>query len=145
MKNIETKNVEIAGGIIISKEKKILLVYQYGSSWCFPKGHVEESETLEETAKREIEEETGITDIVFLQKLPEYQRYRMGKNNINDFTELKTIHIFICSTNQLDLDYSTEEVTETRWFDFNEALKILTNEKDREFFDTYSETIKTFL
>lgn len=34
------------------------------AEWCLPKGHIEGEETLEETAVREIEEETGIRGVV---------------------------------------------------------------------------------
>ena len=49
----------------ISLEKggntEILLIKHIKSGyWSFPKGHVENGETEEETAKREIKEETGI-------------------------------------------------------------------------------------
>lgn len=52
------------GGIVYRKfhgNTEILLIKHIKSGyWSFPKGHVENSETEEETAKREIKEETGI-------------------------------------------------------------------------------------
>ena len=52
-------------GAIVYREKdgvEILLIkHKNGGHWAFPKGHVENKETEEETALREIREETGLT------------------------------------------------------------------------------------
>jgi ADP-ribose pyrophosphatase YjhB (NUDIX family)/O-antigen ligase len=55
-----------AGAIVVSSEDpmKILLVYRYGSpfsDWSLPKGHMEHGELREDTARREIYEETGLS------------------------------------------------------------------------------------
>ena len=39
----------------------LLICHKNGGHWAFPKGHVEKQETEEETALREIREETGLT------------------------------------------------------------------------------------
>ena len=52
---------EKACGCIISQNNKILLIRQMSGMWGFPKGHVEEGETEEQTAKREVKEETGLS------------------------------------------------------------------------------------
>lgn len=56
-----------AGGLIIDfthRDLPAAIIARINRSghleWCLPKGHVEEPETLEEAARREIEEETGI-------------------------------------------------------------------------------------
>lgn len=49
-----------AGGIILNNENKILLLtIPERDIWSYPKGHMEEGETEEMAAKREILEETG--------------------------------------------------------------------------------------
>lgn len=48
-----------AGGIIVNKSQ-VLMVQSCGSRWGFPKGSMEENETLVDCAKREILEETSI-------------------------------------------------------------------------------------
>lgn len=45
------------------KEPLFLLIKQIGNYWSFPKGHKEGKETSLETAKRELLEETGITQV----------------------------------------------------------------------------------
>lgn len=54
-------------GVIIEKDGRILLGERLAShgagTWAIPGGHVEGGESFEETALREIEEETGLKDI----------------------------------------------------------------------------------
>lgn len=64
-----------AGAIIISKNDpgKILLLYRDGPNYCdwtFPKGHMEPGESREDTAKREVMEETGLA-IAIIKTLPD--------------------------------------------------------------------------
>jgi 8-oxo-dGTP diphosphatase len=61
----EKKYPRVGVGIMIQNEKgEVLLGLRQGShgegEWCFPGGHLEFGETLEETAKREVNEETGL-------------------------------------------------------------------------------------
>ena len=56
------KCVEAAGGVVENKIKEILLIHRRGS-WDLPKGKIDPGETKEQTAVREVEEETGITGI----------------------------------------------------------------------------------
>ncbi len=55
-----------AGGVLTNKqENKVLLVYKETSNeWLLPKGRIEENETIEQTAEREIFEETGYSNKV---------------------------------------------------------------------------------
>ena len=61
---------EISAGVLVYREAgpiKYLLLHYPAGHWDFPKGHVEEDESMEETALRELREETGIgEDEVYL-------------------------------------------------------------------------------
>jgi 8-oxo-dGTP pyrophosphatase MutT (NUDIX family) len=66
------------GGIIFRKSNediKYLLLHYISGHWDFPKGHVEEDETEEETLLRETEEETGIRDLKIIPGFRETIRY----------------------------------------------------------------------
>lgn len=52
--------VEAAGGIVVNNRGEWLMIHRNGR-WDLPKGHLEECETLEECAVREVGEETGVT------------------------------------------------------------------------------------
>lgn len=45
MENKKVINTKSAGGIVINKNGKILVVSQHGTSWSLPKGHLDEGES----------------------------------------------------------------------------------------------------
>jgi len=56
-----TVPVVSAGGVMVDARGRVLLLRRADEgTWCFPKGHVEPGETLQETAAREIREECGL-------------------------------------------------------------------------------------
>ena len=56
-----TRRTRSSGGVVHDPEGRILLLKRADEEvWCLPKGTVEAGETLERTAVREIEEETGL-------------------------------------------------------------------------------------
>ena len=83
LRNVKIKSIRClyeksCGGIIFYKTKqntKILLVKNNnGRYWSFPKGHIEEGETEQETAIREIKEETGL-DVTIVRNFREISEY----------------------------------------------------------------------
>jgi len=54
--------IEAAGGLVNNPEGKILFIRRIGK-WDLPKGKMEKGESREESAVREIEEETGLSDV----------------------------------------------------------------------------------
>ena len=57
---IETRS---AGGVVVNAEGKVLVVNQHGTSWSLPKGHIEDGEDALAAARREIYEESGVSDL----------------------------------------------------------------------------------
>jgi 8-oxo-dGTP pyrophosphatase MutT (NUDIX family) len=59
-----------AGGIVFRRTKKgeleFLLIQDHKDRWTIPKGHIEEGETAQQTAQREIGEEAGLKDTEML-------------------------------------------------------------------------------
>ncbi|MDB4992348.1 MAG: hydrolase [Parcubacteria group bacterium] len=120
-----------AGGIVLNAKGEILVVYEQG--WYLPKGRVEQEETDLEAAKREIGEETGITQLTVSKDLGEYQRYRVLEDGSDDHSELKVIHMFLFSTDQGELAPRDSQIKEARWVSKLEIYDLLSNGKDREF------------
>lgn len=54
--------VRAAGGVVENGSGCLLMIYRKGW-WDLPKGHVEQGETTEQAAVREVEEETGLVDL----------------------------------------------------------------------------------
>lgn len=89
-----------AGGVIsVAHEDEIhvLLLRYPNGRLAFPKGRVDEGETLEEAAAREVEEETGVVAPKVLQKLGEVV-YR--SENVAQSMHEKIMHIFLMTTEQ---------------------------------------------
>ncbi|MFC2135942.1 NUDIX hydrolase [Bacteroidota bacterium] len=55
---------KVGVGVIINNDNKVLLLQRKNAhgegTWCFPGGHLEFNEEIEDCVKREVEEETGI-------------------------------------------------------------------------------------
>ena len=135
---------ESAGGIIKGPDGRIVLVCQHGNSWSFPKGGVEEGETLLQAAIREIDEETGITELQLVKELGSYERYSIGKDGVGETMEwgMRKRTLFLFTTDQHALNPRDDEVTEARYVSLDEAAEMLTHEKDKEFFASVRDTIQ---
>jgi 8-oxo-dGTP pyrophosphatase MutT (NUDIX family) len=134
MKINNTRKVECAGGIIVNQFNKIAVVNQNHDSWSLPKGHVDKRETALDAAIREIHEETGITNPTLIKELGSYDRYRIGLNGNDDFSELKTIHMFLFKSNQKQLKPLDENNPEAKWVNIEEVENYLTHKEDISFF-----------
>src|SRR4051794_29324422 len=66
-----------AGGVVTNANGEVLVVNQRGTSWSLPKGHIEEGEEALEAARREIYEESGLTDLALIKPLGTYRRSRI--------------------------------------------------------------------
>jgi 8-oxo-dGTP pyrophosphatase MutT (NUDIX family) len=128
------KRSESAGGIVINRRGEILVVSQHGTSWSLPKGHIEEGEDPFTAARREIHEETGITHLELVEELRSYARYKLSGTGGEDRSELKTIHMFIFTTDEDELSPIDPENPEARWLDKMKVAELLTHPKDREFY-----------
>ncbi|MCV0413127.1 NUDIX domain-containing protein [Nitrosarchaeum sp.] len=127
-----------AGVVLFRREnsKILFLLLNYPSGhWDFVKGKMEEGETTHQTAIRETREETGITDIVFLDDFEEWIKYNfqyhgelVNKKVVFFLAETKTEQVII-SHEHLDYiwaDYETAMEKTT----FDNAKSILTKSKE---------------
>lgn len=134
-------HTESAGGVVVNGEGRVLLVSQHGTSWSLPKGHLEEGETPLVAARREIHEETGVTQLELVRPLGSYSRYRLGADGGEDRSELKTIHLFLFRTGVTELAPLDPDNPEARWVERESVAALLTHAKDREFFASILKTI----
>ncbi len=110
-----------AGAVVFRKTDKgrIYLLLQNAGRWDFPKGGVERGESELQTVLREVEEETGISDIKIVpgfRKVIEYFYRRDGKN-IH-----KQVVYVLARTNEESVKISFEHQG-FGWFPYQEALE----------------------
>ena len=114
---------ETSAGIILfrKEDSKILfLLLHYPSGhWDFIKGKMEEGESTHETAVREAKEETGITDITFLENFEEWIKYDFQYQG-----ELvhKEVVFFLAETKTKEVMISHEHLDYT-WMDYNTSME----------------------
>jgi len=113
-------------GIVTFREeegKRFYLILKYPSGHLdLPKGHVENEETEHETAARELEEETGISQVEFIEGYREPISYiyrRKGKMSN------KQVVFFLGKTDQKKIKISFEH-HDSYWFEYEEALQKIT-------------------
>lgn len=140
---------ESAGGIILNSEGKLALVEQHGNSWSFPKGGVEAGEDTLAAAKREIFEETGLSDLELLGELGSYERYSIGRDCKSENTDWgirkRTLFLFRTAGKDFRAEPHDEEITQVRWVSVDEAFALLTHPKDKVFLDSVREKIEAAL
>ena len=114
---------EVSAGIILINDNKDFLLLNYPSKhWDFVKGKMEEGETEHETALRETNEETGITDVEFLHGFKEEIEYYFRADNQDIH---KKVIFFLGKTKTKDIILSHEHL-DFIWLDFNNALNKIT-------------------
>jgi 8-oxo-dGTP pyrophosphatase MutT (NUDIX family) len=101
-------------------------------SWVLPKGHVEKGESLEQTALREIYEETGLNNIQLIMHLGTIMR-ETPQNNGD--VEQKTIHFYLAYSPCADQSSapSDQKFIEVGWFPPREAIELLPYESEQAF------------
>ncbi len=122
-------NFEKSCGAIVYRKyhgnTEILLVKSIKSGhWSFPKGHMEEGETEEETARREIKEETGV-DVLLDTGFRELVSYSPKRNT------KKTVVYFVGMATNHDLIPQKEEIAELKWHEIGQAQSVLTYDNDK--------------
>ena len=114
-------------GAVVFDEDKVLVVKHRAGHIDFPKGHVEENETEEETAIREVKEETNI-DIV-----------TKGCRNTVHYSPMKGVEkevvFFAADKVGGEILPQLEEVSEVRWISVEEIKTILTYDTAIEVFE----------
>jgi len=136
-----------AGAIIFRKDQGknyYLLLHSMPSGpgkrghWGFAKGHIEEGETEEETTRREITEETGISDLKIIMGFKELEKYFFRK--VYGLKEeekkkapwiFKTVIFFLTETKTKEVKIS-EEHDGFIWLTFEDTLKKLTYKNAKE-------------
>ena len=106
-----------------------LLIQHQAGHWGFPKGHANPGESAIETAKRELEEETGIRDCEVLEEPSFVEHYSFVKEG--EPIE-KTVTYFLAFVNSMEVQLQAEEIQNSAWICFEEAVKLITFDANRQ-------------
>ena len=134
--------IEITSGAVVYRKNNgeieyLLLESQNkGHFWGFPKGHVEGNETLEETAKREIKEETQLV-LPIDTSFHVYTEYDLPNGNRKQMT-LYTADL----TQSEDIHLQAEEIKNCGWFNYADARERLTYDNLKQLLDQVNDHLK---
>ena len=116
-------------GVVVFREeregiRKFLLVKnKNGSHWGFPKGHIEEGESEQQTAEREVREETGLA-VQVLQGFRETCEY-------SPFGKIKKQVVFFCAQSAEErVVIQPSEIDRFQWATFRQALSMFRYDND---------------
>lgn len=98
-----------------------------GVSWTLPKGTPTDAETIEETALREVAEETGL-EVRILAPVGAIDYFFTQRGE----RVHKTVHFFLMEVTGGSLDDHDHEFEEVAWFPVHEALSLLTFPTERQ-------------
>ncbi|WP_264230247.1 bis(5'-nucleosyl)-tetraphosphatase [Acholeplasma laidlawii] len=117
-----------AGAVVYTKvdDQYLFLMIQNknGNHFSFPKGHVEKNESIMDTAKREVSEETGIL-------------YEIASNKMETITYLmptgiyKDVYYFLGEALNQKITQQVSEVLHAGWYNYDQVLKYLTYDNDK--------------
>ena len=122
------KKEKSCGCIVFDSSNRVLLVKMNAGHWSFPKGHVEQGETEEETALRETFEETNVEcDII------------SGFRSVNTYSPfpgvMKDVYFFVARSKDSVLKKQETEIAEIGFFESGKAKKMITYKEDLRIFE----------
>jgi len=123
------KRSRSAGGVVLNPTGRVLMVSQRGKSWSLPKGHLEKGEGPLTAARREIYEESGVSELKLVRFLGAYERAASSGGEVKELT----FYLFRAPARRhlkpLDPDHP-----EARWVNKNKVPGLLIHPEDRAFF-----------
>lgn len=111
-----------SAGAIVFREtrdpRQYLLLKSRTKDWEFPKGSIEGDEELQQTAKREVAEETGLSGFRLIDGFREEYSYEFT----HDGTKVeKTVHLFVAQAFKVNAELSHEH-HDLQWQPYEDAL-----------------------
>ncbi len=122
------EKISSAGGVVINSSYEIAICRRFSTDlWVLPKGKIEQGETIEDAAIREVKEETGlIVEIVEFVNSIQYNYYELR----NSMHYSKTVYFFLMRWIAGDFINHDEEFDEVVWVPKQKALKYMTFESE---------------
>lgn len=117
----DKKMIEAAGGLVFNSNQELLMIFRRGF-WDLPKGKVDEGETLDQCAVREVMEETGLQHI----QIDEFLTTTYHTYQQNGDTILKPSHWFkmLSSFAETLVPQTEEDISKIKWVSKKEAVQL---------------------
>ena len=119
------------GGVVIYRRKILLLYKNYHNhydGWVLPKGTVEEGETFEETALREVREESGVKASIISYIGDSHYSFQTAHSQIE-----KTVHWYLMEADSFYCHpQKSEFFQDAGFYKYHEACHLLKYANERE-------------
>ena len=131
------RQLEISSGGVVYRQAEgafevALTQTARGPMWCLPKGRVEQAESIEAAALREVREETGLSgDIRSKLHRIEYT-YQTRAEDGSRRSVSKTVHFFLIEYRNGSIEDHDAEVARVRWFPLEVAGRLLHHAGERD-------------
>ena len=117
-------NVIAGGGKVYNPKNEILFIFRNGK-WDLPKGKAEAKETINQTALREVEEETGITGLSITKPLE--ITYHIFKRNERHYIKVTYWFQMYSEYEGTLIPQEKEGITKVKWIPETKLKKVLNN------------------
>ena len=117
-------NVIAGGGKVYNPKNEILFIFRNGK-WDLPKGKAEAKETINQTALREVEEETGITGLSITKHLE--ITYHIFKRNERHYIKVTYWFQMYSEFEGTLIPQEKEGITKVKWIPETKLKKVLNN------------------
>ena len=134
------KYVKVCGAVVFTKkDNKIsyVVVKSKEGVWGFPKGHNEPNESEEQTAIREIKEETSL-DVKIIKGFRVTCEYKVP----DEKDTIKNLVLFLAEYKNQSITFQKEELQDAKLMNFNEAINSFKYENLKKFLKKADEFIK---
>ena len=125
-----------AGGVVVRENGRMMLLLEVAGrkELRLPKGHIEDGETVEQAAIREVQEETGYADVEIIIELGSVTHTFYNFRKDANITRTETYYLMrLTSERPYDGPQYEHERFRRRWVRTDDAERMLTYESEREF------------
>jgi 8-oxo-dGTP pyrophosphatase MutT (NUDIX family) len=125
---LKTRDEVSAGGVVSRPREgggfEVALILTHERRWQLPKGWIDEGESPEQTAVREVREEAGV-DAEVVGRLGDIEYWYVSQYDAEPVRVHKRVHVFLLRCTGGSTEDHDDEVIEARWVELGEAERML--------------------